>query len=256
MKSCPDVDAIMTAYVDGEVAPDESTEVRAHLVDCPPCRERASAESTARVVLQAKAATLGERAPAALRAQCVASTPVSVAAVGKTITTPRWQQRVGGWVPLSLAATALLAVGTVFVVGQNQRLEAAFAAQLALDHDRCFAHLDDITPDFDQQQAEAALAGDHGLAVGMPAESADFDLINVRRCLYDEGDMTHVLCEWRGQPVSLFVVPDRPGREQVLEIIGHDAVIWFEGDNNYVLVAAQGPVEIGQVVEYVRQDGD
>ena len=256
MKSCHDVDAIMTAYVDGEIAAQESAEVRAHLADCPPCRERASAESAVRMVLQARAATLGERAPASLRARCVATTPVSAARIGKTVTASRWQQRVGGWVPLSVAATALLAVGAVFLMGQNQQLEAAFAAQLALDHDRCFTHLEDIAPGFDQQQAEAALAGDHGLAIGMPAESADFDLIDVRQCLYDAGDMVHVLCEWRGQPVSLFVVPNRSDREQVLEIVGYDAVIWSENDNAYVLVADQGPVEMGQVVEHVRRYTD
>ena len=81
-----------------------------------------------------------------------------------------------------MAAAVLLAVGAVFVVGQNQRLEAAFAAQLALDHDRCFTHLDGVVPEFDQRQAELSLASNHGLHVTMPAESSDFDLIDVRLC--------------------------------------------------------------------------
>ena len=92
-----------------------------------------------------------------------------------------------------MAATVLLAIGAVFVLGQNERLEAAFAAQLALDHDSCFTHLEDVFPDFDQRQAEMRLAGDHGLDVAMPQESADFDLIDVRQCLYDDGEMAQVL---------------------------------------------------------------
>jgi anti-sigma factor RsiW len=72
-----------------------------------------------------------------------------------------------------------------------------------------------------------------------PAEAADFDLLDVRQCLYDEGAMAHVLCEWRGQPVSLFVVPGRTDREQLLEIVGHDAVIWSGDGNTYVLVTEQ-----------------
>jgi hypothetical protein len=40
-------------------------------------------------------------------------------------------------VPLSLAATLLLAVGGVFIFGLNDRVEA-LAASLAIDHVKCF----------------------------------------------------------------------------------------------------------------------
>jgi hypothetical protein len=155
-----------------------------------------------------------------------------------------------------MAATVLLAVGAVFLFGQNKQLEAAFAAQLAIDHDRCFSQVEEIAAGFDQERAQVVLADELGINAMVPAESVDFDLLDVRQCLYDEGAMAHVLCEWRGQPVSLFVVPGRSDREQILEIVGHDAVIWSEGDNAYVLVAEPGPVEIGQVAEYVRQYTD
>ena len=257
MKSCHDVDTIMTAYVDGEVAADEAAEVNAHLAVCPPCRERAASEGMARKLLHAKAATLIERAPAGLRARCIAVTPSVLPqderARGGT-DAPR--QRVAGWVPLSMAATVLLAVGAVFIVGQNKQLEAAFAAQLAIDHERCFTHLEEVVAGFDEGGAEGILADALGIDTTVPPESADFDLLDVRQCLYDEGAMAHVLCEWRGQPVSLFVVPGRSNREQILEIVGHDTVIWSGDGNTYVLVAEQGPVEIGEVAEYVRQYTD
>lgn len=257
MKSCDDVDVIMTAYVDGEVAADEAVAVDAHLAVCPPCRARASSESVVRQVLQSKAGTLGERASPGLLARCIAATPRVSPAVARATDGPRGPaQRVAGWVPLSMAATVLLAVGAVFIFGQNKQLEAAFAAQLAIDHDRCFAHVEEIAVGFDQERAQVMLADELGVDTTVPAESVDFDLIDVRKCLYDEGAMAHVLCEWRGQPVSLFVVPGRSDREQILEIVGHDAVIWSEGDNTYVLVAEPGPVEIGQVAEYVRQYTD
>ena len=86
--------------------------------------------------------------------------------------------------------------------------------------------------------------------------SDDFDVLDVRECLYDEGRMAHLLCEWRGQPVSLFVVPDRSDREQVLEIVGHDAVIWSQDENAYVLVTEKGSVEIGALTDYVRRYTD
>lgn len=129
------------------------------------------------------------------------------------------------WAPLAMAATVVLAVGAVLVLGQNKQLEAAFVAQLAIDHDRCFRQLDDLIPDFDSNQAARVLASDQGLDVGVPDESADFDLFDVRQCLYGQGGMAHVLCEWRGQALSLFVVPGRSDREQELEIVGHEALV-------------------------------
>lgn len=254
MKSCHDVDVIMTAYVDGEVTADKAAEVDEHLAICSPCRERASSESVARQALHAKADTLVERAPPGLRARCIAAT----SSASSQDETPQGRagaswQRMAGWVPLSMAATVILAVGAVFIVGQNKQLEAAFAAQLAIDHDRCFTHLEQIAAGFDEQRAEGMLADALGIDTTVPPESADFDLLDVRQCLYDEGAMAHVLCEWRGQPVSLFVVPGRSDRERILEIVGHDAVIWSGDGNTYVLVAGQGPVEISQVAEYVKQ---
>ena len=253
MKSCHDVDEIMTAYVDGEVPADEAAEVDAHLALCPPCQARASSEGVARQVLQVTAATLVERAPPGLRARCIAATPGANPPdrAGGIAGIPR--QRLSGWVPLSMAATVLLAVGAVFIVGQNKQLEAAFAAQLAIDHDRCFTHVEDIVAGFDEEHAESVLENTLGVDTVVPPESADLDLLDVRQCLYDEGAMAHVLCEWRGQPVSLFVVPGRSDREQILEIVGHDAVIWSGDGNAYALVAEQGPVEISRVAEYVRQ---
>ena len=200
----------MTPYVDGEATAEETAAVEAHLTDCPPCRSRAMAERAARDVLQARAAALGERASAGLRARCIAAASRPAA---ETPATASLGRRVAAWVPLSMAATLVLAVGGVFFIGQNDRLEAAFVAQLALDHDRCFGHLEDTTPSFDQQAAETRLPSDHGVDLAVPDETAEFDLIDVRECLYDEGEMVHILCEWRGEPVSLFVVPDRATRE-------------------------------------------
>ena len=253
MKSCEQVDALMTPYVDGEAAAEEMAAVETHLADCPPCRSRASAERAARDVLQARAMALGERVPAGLRARCVAATPDTAA---KPPATASLGRRVAGWVPVSMAATLLLAVGGAFFVGQNDRLEVAFAAQLALDHDRCFGHLEDAASSFDRQAAETRLTSDHGLDLTVPEETTEFDLIDVRRCLYDEGEMAHILCEWQGEPVSLFVVPERGTREQHLEIVGHDALTWADGKNAYVLVGDRGPVDIRKAQAYIRQFTD
>ena len=45
-----------------------------------------------------------------------------------------------------------------------------------------------------------------------PAPRADVHLVAVRRCLYGEGVVAHVLYRVEGEPVSLFVMPGRGGR--------------------------------------------
>ena len=90
----------------------------------------------------------------------------------------------------------------------------------------------------------------------MPVESSEFNLVDVRKCLYDDGDMAHVLCEWRGEPVPMFVVPERAGRERDLEIMRHDAVVWSKGVRGFALVARRGPVAIDEVARYVWQYTD
>ena len=248
MKTCADVDSLMTPFIDGELEAGEAADVEQHLAACPPCDDRATCERTARLVVHARAAEFATPAPALLRARCVAA----AASGGEPAAAePGWRRRVAGWVPLSVAATLLLAVGGVFLMGQNDRLEAAFVAQLALDHDRCFGDLHSV-PGFGQREAEAKLANDYGWHVSLPAESHEFDVVDVRRCMYDAGDMAHVLCEWRGQPVSLFVAQQRAGSEDVLEIMGRNAVTWTEDDSTYVLMAKGGRVDMGRLATYVR----
>ena len=249
MTNCADVDAIMTAYVDGEVTAADAQAVRAHLDGCPACRSRAAAEQAAREQLRAAAPALRERAPAALWARCAAA-----AQSGPDAVTPFPQMRAVPWAPLSMAATILLAAAALFMAGQRQGQGlGAVAAQLAIDHDKCFLVTPAGTPDFGRQEARVQLAGIVGSDIALPFESPDFDLVDVRECAYEHGGVGHVLCNWRGDPVSLFVVPDRSFGEQLLEIINHDAVVWSGAGHAYVLVAEQGPVDIGQVARHVRQ---
>ncbi len=254
MTSCNDVDRVMTPFVDGDLAANEAGEVERHLVACPECRERSAAERVARDLVRSRAAELDPQAPMGLKVRCAAWMPVRPADPA-TNTDSAWSRRVIGWVLLSVEATVLLALGGVFVVGQHERLEAAFIAQLALDHDRCFGAHGDTTDDFGRREAEATLV-DGGWNVAVPDESIDFNLVDARRCLHDGGDMVHLLCEWPGQPVSLFLVPGRRGSEASLEIMGRDAVTWGRDDWSYVLVAKGGPVDLGHVAAYVQQYTD
>lgn len=250
MKNCADFDPLMTPYVDGEADPADRAALDAHLAGCPPCRERADAERAARSLVQRYVSTLSRPAPAALRARCVGAVPSSRMPPGSS----RAGSRVRRWVPVSMAATVLLAVAGVLMVGQQERLEAAFAAQLAIDHEKCFTEFGTGHPPLDAAEAEARLAAEHGIEVSVPAsvESDQIELVDVRSCDYDNGHMAHLLYEVQGQPVSLFVIPEtRPG-ERTLEVVGHEARLWSSDDAGYVFVGPGNADAMDKVAGYMR----
>lgn len=56
MMTCRDLDQLITPFVDDECSPADRSGILAHLRQCPECRTRVEAESTARHVLHAHAA--------------------------------------------------------------------------------------------------------------------------------------------------------------------------------------------------------
>ena len=262
MKTCADLEPLVTPYVDGEVGRGESTVVETHLALCPPCRARAAAERAARKIVRAHAGLLAERAPASLRARCCGLTatpaePIPVAATGRpTLGRPDMprMRRLRRWAPLSLAATLVLVVGATFFYGMANRLEAAFVAQLTTDHTKCFIEAEPGSS-IDARAAEAQLVDLYGWDIRVPPAS--------RAEEYGAGQCA-ALRVWgrvhgpspvhaQGRPVSLFVLPETAHREQLLEIMGHDAVVWAEAGQTYVLVGQEGPVEMDKVAAYVRR---
>ena len=158
------------------------------------------------------------------------------------------------WIPLSVAATAVLAVAGVFMAGQQERLQAAFAAQLAIDHEKCFHEFGVGHVPMDQAQAEAHLAADHGLrvpvSVSTPAE--EIALVDVRSYDYDGGGMAHLLYEVEGRPVSLFVIPDTQQADASLEVVDHQARLWSNDAAAYVLVGQEAAADMDKVAAYMR----
>ncbi len=249
MKNCADIDRLMTPYVDGEVAAADRQAVDAHLAVCPPCCARADAERAARRIVRSQASTLTRPAPAALRARCVGAVLSGTPArrTGRGL-------RVRQWVPLSVAATVLLAVAGVFMAGQQERLEASFVAQLAIDHEKCFTEFGTGHPRLDAAQAEARLAAEPGFDVWVPA-SVDRDqirLVDVRTCDYDGGSMAHLLYEVDGQPVSLFVIPKARHAERARDVMGLHARLWSNDEAACVLVGRKDAAVMDKIVTYMQ----
>jgi hypothetical protein len=156
------------------------------------------------------------------------------------------------WAPLSLAATILLAVAGVFVFGLNDRVEA-LAASLAVDHVKCFK-MSGADNHVDAPAAEKSWLADQGWPVVVPPASPaqELALVDVRRCFSTDGRAAHMMYSWRGAPVSLYVLPENVGRDQVIQKVGQQAVIWCANNRTYAVVADGQRTDLTPIVTYMK----
>jgi anti-sigma factor RsiW len=251
MSKCRELDPLFAPYADGDVATEERASVEAHLERCPPCRDRVAVQRTVRGAMVAHRSTLRPGASERLRERCAAQARSATPrpSIASRITSPRW-------VPLSLAATLLLAIVGAFLFGDNVE---ALAAQLTLDHVTCFQFAPERLRHADAAQAAHDWAEKQGWAIEIPASSStsDLELLGIRRCTMSSGRVAHVMYKWHGHPLSVFVVPHslRPllNQQEFVEKFGHEAVVWSGGDRTYVLLARARPAELAPVVGYVRE---
>ena len=157
------------------------------------------------------------------------------------------------WAPLSVAATLVLAVAGVFLFGLNDRVEA-LAASLAVDHVKCFKVSDpDRHPD--AAGAERQWQAHQGWPIVVPqtAASEQLTLVDVRRCFTTDGRSAHMMYQWRGMPLSLYVLPESIGRDRVVDKMGHEAVIWCANNRTYALVTDDSHAgDLTQIVNYMK----
>jgi anti-sigma factor RsiW len=256
IKTCRELDEHLAPYVDGEETPAARRAVEAHLAACPPCHGHATAERSAHDILSENRDRLRAAAPVELRARCAALQSSAFAEPSAAQGTHRTaMSSVRRWVPLSLAASLILAVAGVFVFGLNNRVEA-LAASLAVDHVKCFkvlgteGHPEPAVAERDWQQEQG------WPIVVPPSEPAlQLKLVGVRRCFSSDGRAAHMLYTCRGVPLSVYVMqePDgNAGRDRVVDKLGHEAVIWGANRRTYAVVAKGHQQELTQVVDYMK----
>ena len=244
IRNCADLEEHFTPYVDGEEGLEACRAVDAHLAACPPCRERADAERSARDLIAEHRSRLRPAAPPELRARCALQS--SVARHQTAMSSVR------RWVPLSLAATLVLAVAGVFLFGLNDRVEA-LAASLAVDHVKCFkvngteTHADAPAEETRWQQRQG-----WPIVIPQTAAAQQLTLVDVRRCFTTDGRSAHMMYTWRGAPLSLYVLPEDVGRDRVVDKMGHEAVIWCANRRTYAVVADGHPPDLSKIVDYMK----
>jgi anti-sigma factor (TIGR02949 family) len=243
--SCEHVRRLLAPWVDGAITATDRARIDAHLSACSACATRAARERSARDVLQRRRPELlADTAPEGLRARIQADArggrPVPAAGLG-------WRR-----VPISIAATLVLAFSGLTLHLATGRSTTLLAAQLAADHVKC--HLlqrDDGAAD--PTEVQHRLAERYGFRARVPASSIEqrLRLVGARRCLTGEGTNAHILYRLDGRPVSLYLVPNEMRPAVSVRVLGRDAVVWSRDNGTYVLVADGGASDLGRVARYM-----
>jgi anti-sigma factor RsiW len=234
--NCDEMDLLLAAYVDGVAEADDRRFVEAHLSECAACREDVARQRAVRRLLTAQGRTVSDVAPPGLEIRIAAR----LAAERPPAVVGGWGVRVSAF---AAAALVVLAAGAVLLPAVTSRSTVVLAAQLALDHLKCFVlephdHGETVTV----ADAEAELKTDYGWDLAVPATGGTPDgrLVAVRRCLYGDGRAAHILYLVGGDAVSLFILPglERPTEE--LTLLGQDSVVWNRDGRTYMLVGSAG----------------
>ena len=228
MPSCREIDPLFAPYIDGEANAEQRAIVDAHLRACPKCRHQTALQSAVRETVRAKLCR--PCAPEELRTRCRAAARAGMGPFGTTRST---------LLSLAMAAALLFVVGGVLLYALTGLSPTVLAAQLTLDHVTCFAvHDADAPVDVraGEEQYERAYGGD----IRLPrVDISGLQLVNMRRCFCGEGVAAHAMYRLHGRPVSLYVIPDANRGRASMDVFGHDAVMWSNGNATYVLVSRE-----------------
>jgi anti-sigma factor RsiW len=241
MPSCREIDPLFAPYIDGEATADERAIVDAHLRACPKCRHHTQLQTTVRETVRSKLAR--PCAPEELRTRCRAAARAGMGPFGTTRST---------LASLSMAAALLLVVGGVLLYALTGLSPTVLAAQLTLDHLKCFAVHDTQTP-VDLRSSEEQYARDYGRDIRLPrATIAGLELVGMRRCFCGEGVAAHAMYRLNGRPVSLYVIPDARHDRASADVFGHDAVMWTSGNATYVVVSGEPPERVQELARQME----
>lgn len=254
MPNCREIEANLAAYIDGEPTTVESRTIDTHLKACPPCARRAAAERTARELVCSHRERLRGCAPGDLRQRCA-----SLRANAGVRTARRRY-----WLPVSLAASLLLVAGVLSIFIWGSAVET-YAAQLAVDHVKCFQFLPEASAAADATLMGRTWQEANGWSLKVAASSRDeqLQLIGIRQCGSTKGRVAHIFYKWRDQPLSVYVLNgtvDRAsksaqGHDQYEPVarFGENTIIWFQRGRTYAVVSRAPLPDLQHVAGYVRR---
>jgi hypothetical protein len=153
-----------------------------------------------------------------------------------------------------VAATLFVIVGAALLYQFTAHSSRVLAAELAADHVKCFALSGLLGTLQSPQVVEQAMASGFGWQMHLPErpEDAGLELLGARPCLYGEGRTAHVMFRHHGEPLSLFMLPNRRRAEEVIEVLGHEAVVWSVADRTFVLVSRESRASVERLASFMR----
>jgi anti-sigma factor RsiW len=252
MADCRDIEEKLAEYVEGEHAAPDRAAVDAHLEACPPCRTRVAAERAAHDLVCSRRQALRATAPESLRRRCATQRAVASPPVTAVRRRP--------WVPLSFAATFVLAAGLFLLFGWGSSVET-YAAQLSADHLKCFQFSAGAasTPDVTLLGRNWQERSGWGLRVPESSASEGLQLVTIRQCGSSRGRVAHILYRWHGEPLSVYVLNHRfdkePDADQDHDVnrLGEHAIVWSAHERTYAVIADHRLADLHRVATYVRR---
>ena len=256
MPNCHQIDPLVTPFVDGALPATDRQAVEDHLRVCPPCHSRVAAEREVHELIRARIPALKKpEAPDTLHAKCweisrLAPQPDDRS--GATAMPPPVLPR--RLAPYALAASLVLVVGGAFVYQATDKSSRVLAAELTADHMKCFALNRALGTHDGAAEVESSMWSGFGWRAHLPEDpsSAGMELVGSRPCLYGEGRIAHIMYRHDGQPVSLFMLPKSARTEELVEVLGHEAKIWCDGNRTFVLIAREPRANVERMASFVQ----
>jgi anti-sigma factor RsiW len=244
---CRRVAERLTSWADEALAPAEQADLNRHLAACGACRQAAALEHGGRTLLRTQAARLRSRPlPQGLQSRCEAL-------IRPRPTQPMWRRPL---VSAAFAAGLVLFIITLVLALGTSRSATLLAAQLTADHLKCFHLLGEPDNGTDDATAlEAILRSRYDWHAPVPPSSDDgqVQLLGVRRCLYAEGAVPHVMYRANGQDMSLYRLNGVSRDRADVVTLGYRSRMWSGGDATYVLVSRDGAPGVAAAAAYVMQ---
>jgi anti-sigma factor RsiW len=251
---CDRIDPLVTPFIDGALPEPDRLSVEDHLRACPPCHSRVAAERQVHELIRARVPLLNKtEAPDTLHAKCWELARLKPQASDAAAGTPA-AARPRRLAPYALAASLVMVVGGAFVYQATDKSARVLAAELTADHVKCFAMNRAFGMHAGAAAVESSMASSFGWPAHLPADpaKADLELVGSRQCLYGEGEIAHIMYRHQGRPVSLFMLPNAARKEELIEVLGHEAKIWCVGGRTFVLLAREPRPEVERMAAFVQ----
>ena len=234
--NCDQFEPLLAACADGAASEVERTRVMTHVATCAACARALQVQQLMHQAMAEGGRAAAGQAPPGLRTRIAAT----LAAERPPVIDIGWRTRLSAFAAAALVVLALGAIALPVITGRSN---VVLAAQLALDHLKCFT-IDghDHGQVLSVADAEAELLHDYGWQLTVPQTGgADHGrLLSVRRCLYGDGRAAHLLYRVDGEPVSLFILPGLERPSDQLSLFGYDEVVWNAEGRTFMLVGRAG----------------